>query len=80
MEKTNEYQNGVIGVLNLARKVNQEIGAYEEHFINQNFIFTVKLSNGAVTMSKEVAQDFEASPNNITQERINRVVKTFRIR
>ena len=79
MTKTEEYKNGVIAITNLARTINPEIGFYQEHFINENFGFSVRLSNnGAISMSREIAQDFEAMPNSISQERIQNVAKTFR--
>lgn len=79
MKRTEENKNGVIGVLSLARQVNPEIGNYLEHFINENFRFLVKLTdNGAISMSREISRDYEALPNSITKERIDKVVDTFR--
>ncbi|MHB8260512.1 MAG: hypothetical protein ACYDCN_09505 [Bacteroidia bacterium] len=78
MTKTNQYQNGVIAVTSLARTVNPEIGTYQEHFVNENFVFSVRLSNGAINMSVEVAQDYEAQPSSVTTDRIENVAKTFR--
>lgn len=37
MQKSTDYTKGVIGVVNLARNLNNEIGVYQEHFINENF-------------------------------------------
>ncbi|MBI2284117.1 MAG: hypothetical protein HYU71_10440 [Bacteroidetes bacterium] len=78
MTKTTQYQSGVMAVTSLARTINPEIGAYQEHFINESFGFSVRLSNGAINMSVEVAQDYEAQPSSVTQDRIERVAKTFR--
>jgi hypothetical protein len=79
MTKTEEYKNGVIGVTNLARAFEPEIGYYQEHFVNESFGFSVRLSdNGAISMSREIAQDYEAMPNSISQARIEKVAKTFR--
>jgi hypothetical protein len=78
MTKTDEYRNGVIAVTSLARTINSEIGSYQEHFINESFGFSVRLSNGAINMSVEVAQDYEAQPSSVTIERIENVAKTFR--
>jgi hypothetical protein len=78
MQKTTQYQRGVMGITNLARSINPEIGNYVEHYINEMFRISVKLSNGAITMSVEIAQDFEASPNSIDSTRIENVSKTFR--
>ena len=78
MEKSNEYRSGVMGVTSLARTMNPEIGSYQEHFINESFGFSVRLSNGAINMSREVAQDYEAQPSSVTPDRIEKVANTFR--
>lgn len=78
MQKTIQYQTGVIGVTNLARSVKPEIGNYVEHYINELFGISVKLSNGAINMSVEIAQDFEAMPSSIASHRIEQIAKTFR--
>lgn len=78
MTKTTQYQSGVIAVTSLASTLNTEIGDYQEHFINENFGFSVRLSNGKRNMSLEVAQDYEAYPSSVTQDRIERVAMTFR--
>lgn len=78
MTKTDEYRRGVMGVTTLARTMNPEIGSYQEHFINESFGFSVRLSNGAINMSREVAQDYEALPSSVTPDRIEKVANTFR--
>lgn len=78
MQKTTQYQRGVMGITNLARSINPEIGNYVEHYINEMFGISVKLSNGAINMTVEIAQDFEANPNSIDSTRIENVSKTFR--
>jgi len=78
MQETTQYQRGVMGITNLARSINPEIGYYVEHYINEMFGISVKLSNGAISMSVEIAQDFEAHPNSIDSTRIENVSKTFR--
>lgn len=67
-----------MGITNLARSINPEIGNYVEHYINEMFGISVKLSNGAINMTVEIAQDFEANPNSIDSTRIENVSKTFR--
>ena len=78
MTKTNDHRSGVIAVTSLARTINSEIGSYQEHFINERFGFSVRLSNGAIDMSREVAQDYEAQPSSVTADRIQIVANTFR--
>jgi hypothetical protein len=78
MYKSNSHTNGVKGVTFLAGTINPEIGSYQEHFINENFDFAVKLSNGAIIMSIEIAQDYEARPSSVTYDRYEIVADTFR--
>ena len=78
MTKTDENRRGVMSVTSLARKINPKIGTYQEHYINDNFGFSVRLSNGIIEMSREVAQDYEALPNSVTSDRIERVARTYR--
>lgn len=78
MTKTDRNTNGVISVTGLAREINPEIGSYQEHYINESFGFSVRLSNGAINMSIEVAQDYEAQPSSVTPERIEKVANTYR--
>lgn len=79
MKKTGENLRGVIAVTNLARQINSEIGDYEEHFINENFGYSVRLSNkGAITMSSEIAQDYEVLPSSVTPQRVQQVANSFR--
>jgi hypothetical protein len=78
MQKTTQNTNSVMAVTSLARTVNPEIGLYQEHYVNESFGFSVRLSNGAINMSVEVAQDYEAQPSSVTPDRIANVAKTFR--
>lgn len=78
MTKTTKYQDGVMAVISLLKLINSEIGDYQEHFVNESFIFSVKLTNGSINMSVEVAQDCEAQPSSVTQDRLEKVAKTFR--
>jgi hypothetical protein len=78
MTKTEQYKTGVIGVIGLARIKNSEIGNYEEHFFNDSFKIVSRLTNGRIEMSVEVAQDYEHDPKSVTEERIQKVVDTFK--
>jgi translation initiation factor RLI1 len=80
MNKSDKYTAGVYGVVSRASAYNSDIGSYVEHFINEDFKFSVRLSNnGAVTMSVEIAQDQETAPNSISEDRIQAVANSFRL-
>lgn len=78
MQKTNLNRHGVIALVSLAKIINPIIGDYKEHYINENFDFQIKLTNGTIGMSKENAEDYESDPNNVKQSRIIKIANTFR--
>lgn len=79
MNKTNENLGGVIGITDLARKHNPQIGYYMEHYFNENFDYAVLLSDkGAITISRALAQDFIIDPTNINEPRIIQVANSYR--
>ncbi|MFA0960188.1 hypothetical protein AB9P05_00100 [Roseivirga sp. BDSF3-8] len=77
MNKTNENASGVRGIVNEAKILNPEIGVYKEHFINDRFRYIVRLSNGRVEMSREIAQDFELQRSKVTRDRIKKVADSY---
>ena len=54
-----------MAVTSLARTLNPKIGDYQELFINEDFGFSIRLSNGSINISLEVAQDYEAQPSSV---------------
>ncbi len=80
INQSNQYTAGVRAVVNSARVYNNEIGSYEMHIVDGNFNFAVKLSNGRVVMSPEIAQDMESGPQYVSPERIKAVAATFQKR
>jgi hypothetical protein len=77
MTKTDQYSSGVRGIITRARKYDTEIGNYIEHFINERFSFTVRLSNGRIEMPMEMAHDQETMPSSITEDRIQNIAARF---
>ena len=77
MYKSNSHTNGVKVITYLAQTINPEIWSYQEHFINEDYDFTVKLSNGEIVMSIEIAQDYEARPSSVTFDWYETVADTF---
>lgn len=77
MQKTTQYSGGVRGILTRARQYNPEIGNYVEHFINERFSFTIRLSNGRIEMPMEMAHDQETMPSSISEERIQNIAQRF---
>ena len=77
MDRTVENRSGVIAITNLARIINPRIGTYQEHFLNERFGYTVRLSNGRIEMSSNVAHDYEVQPSSINSDQIDKVAGTF---
>ncbi len=77
MERTNQNSKGVRDILGRARQYNHDIGDYIEHFINERFAFTVRLSNGRIEIPMEMAQDQEAMPSSVSEERIRIIASRF---
>ena len=79
MEKSNRFTFGVTSLVDLAREINPEIGYYEFHIegsIERGF--SIKLSNGKVDVSVQLASDYEINPDNISEEVIRNMARTFR--
>ena len=79
MVKTTANAAGVMGVTSLARTLNTQIGSYQEHYLNDDFGYSVRLSNGAIRMSREIAEDFETMKSSVTNDRVQKVAETYRI-
>ena len=77
MQKTTQHSSGVRSILTRTRQYNPEIGNYMEHFINERFLFTVRLSNGRIEMPMEMAHDQETMPSNISEDRIQNIAQRF---
>lgn len=77
MIQTELHLNAVTAITSLTRAINPEIGLYKQHFMDENHLF-IRLTNGTINISIEAAQDFEAQPSNITNDRIESIARTFR--
>ena len=78
MNKTTSHTNGVLGIIFLAQQVNPEIGSYQEHFLNEYFNFTVKLTKLTIYMTLEDAKVYEARPSSVTYDRYQNIANTFK--
>lgn len=62
-------------VLSQSRVFNTNIGHYVMHAINQNFNYSVKLSNGYIVLNMEELQDC----NYLTNERLQVIAERFQL-
>lgn len=77
MTKTERNKNGVIGITKQVSLIDKKIGSYKEHFINEYFGYTVKLSNGAIRIPRKTAEDYEVQKGIVTTERIKKIAETY---
>ena len=77
MQKTNQHNSGVRGILIRSRQYNPEIGNYIEHYENERFSFTVRLSNGRIEIPKEIAHDQETMSSSISEKTIQNIAFNF---
>jgi len=77
MVKTDKNKRGIIALTDFARTINGEIGSYQEHFINENFHYIVRLDNGRIDIPVENAQDYEVQPGSISDEQIIRIANSY---
>lgn len=78
MTRSTDNKYGIIDIIERAKQYNSEIGYYEEHFINENFNYTVKVSNGRIYVPRSMAQDQEVLPSSINEDRIKMVAANFK--
>ena len=78
MTKTEENKSSVIKLIRLSKKFNENIGEYVEHYINQDFNYSVRLNNNTgVKVSRILAQDYEKMPNILTEEDLVRIANSL---
>lgn len=77
MIKTNENKAGIIGVINMARLIDSNIGEYEEHYIFESNYIVKLTDNGKIVISNELVQDFYNGAQNINKPRLIQVVNSF---
>lgn len=77
MTETSEYQSAISELINKARNYNPNLGFYEKHYINENFDFSVKLSNNyGVKVSRILAQDYSVMPSILTEEDLKKIANS----
>ncbi len=71
-----EIRNAIIAILQIVRDYNPVIGYYEQHVVNENFNYTVRLDNGRIKISRELVQDAQFNYP-IPNERLDAILRTF---
>lgn len=77
MTRSTDNKYGIISIIERAKQYDTEIGNYEEHFINESFNYTVRVSNGRIVVPRSMAQDQEVQPSSISEDRIKSVAANF---
>lgn len=64
MRKTTEYTSHIIDLINKVKFVNPKLGSYVEHYLNDDFKYSVVLSNNyGVKISRILVRDFSVMPS-----------------
>ncbi|KUJ54316.1 MULTISPECIES: hypothetical protein [Chryseobacterium] len=64
MHKTTEYTSQIIDLITRAKIINPNLGSYVEHYLNDDFKYSVVLSNNyGVKISRTLVKDFSVMPS-----------------
>lgn len=78
MTKTNQNTAAVRELISRAKKYNDNIGNYVEHFINEEFNYSVRLDNNCgIKVSHSLAQDFSRMPSILSEEDLQRIAASL---
>ena len=76
-QQLDEKKHVISAILNELRKYNDEIGGYEKSMMNEQFKYSVKLTNGFIQISKELVYDYERARQAITEDRYKLAATRF---
>lgn len=84
MRKSNDFQNGIFGLIERAKLQNPIIGDYIEHYLHdsmttENSFFRVTFSNGKLNIFREWARVQEVTPDFISKENIKQMADSFEL-
>ena len=75
--KTAQYKKGVLEIVSRAREINPTIGNYQEHKPSGPDHFQIALSNGTLTLPRQVAQRQQEFPTQVSTEWVAEIANTF---
>jgi hypothetical protein len=73
---TSEHLKCILEIVLLARKMNPEIGFYKRHFINSQYEYVIRVSNGFLRVSVTKVE-FLDHWNSVSPDKILALVNTF---
>lgn len=77
MQQLDEKKHVIIPIVDRLRQFNPGIGNYQKSILNENFQYSVKLTNGRIVLPQELIQDFEQSADFITEEQYKSIALAF---
>lgn len=75
--KTAQYKKGVLEIISRAREINPQIGKYVDHQPSGPDHFQIRVSNGSLTLPRQVAHSQEEFPSNVSREWVVEISNTF---
>lgn len=75
--KPTDYKKGVREIVSRAREINPEIGTYQVHKPSGPDHFQITLSNGTLTLPRQVAYSQQEFPTRVSNEWVAEIANTF---
>ncbi len=74
MHKTTENTSTVIDLVNKTRIINTDLGLYVEHFLNDDFNYSVRLNNNyGIKISRTLVQDVSVMPSILSESDVIKI-------
>jgi len=77
MIETNQYKKGVIALIQIAKKLNSQLGAYKNHFITEKAQFIIELTNGWLEVDIYIARECEENSEAIMPEKLKKAAQSY---
>lgn len=79
MTETKEQLRAISELINKARIYNPNLGIYIKHYVNEDFDYTVELSNNyVVKISRILAKDYSVMPSILTDLDLKEIANSAR--
>lgn len=75
--KNSQYKKGVLEIVSRAREINPQIGNYQDHQPSGPDHFQIKLSNGTLTLPRQVAYSQQEFPAKVSTDWVAEIANTF---
>lgn len=78
MVKTEKYKDSIMAIAHFCSHINREIGAYQSHYLSEDYHFTVDVGNGFLKIPLHLAADFNKETTAHTTDLILAAASSFK--